>query len=97
MTISGGLPIHWTYEGDNFRLNQLYQKQVTNLSVNAKHNWVLADFHHIYPVAGVDYFKYNLSTLDEQILNDGSINSFESAGFNNQLDFELFNASLGFQ
>ena len=84
-------------EGDDFRLNQLNQKQVTNLSLNAKHYWVLADFHHIYPVAGVDYFNYNLSTLDEQILNDGSINSFESAGFNNQLDFELFNASLGFQ
>ncbi len=84
-------------EGDDFRLNQLNQKQVTNLSLNAKHYWVLADFHHIYPVAGVDYFNYNLSSLDEQILNDGSINSFESAGFNNQLDFELFKASLGFQ
>lgn len=84
-------------EGDDFRLNQLNQKQVHNLSVNAKHYWVLADFHHIYPVAGVDYFNYNLSTLDEQILNDGSTNSFESAGFNNQMDFELFKASLGFQ
>ncbi|WP_019039567.1 outer membrane beta-barrel protein [Psychroflexus tropicus] len=84
-------------EGEDFRLNQLNQKQVSNLSLNAKHYWVLADFHHIYPVAGVDYFNYNFSTLDEQILNDGSINSFESAGFNNQLDFELLNASLGFQ
>ena len=84
-------------EGDEFRLNQLNQKEVTNLSLNAKHYWVLADFHHIYPVAGVDYFTFNLNTLDEQILNDGSTTSFESAGFNNQMDFELFNASLGFQ
>jgi hypothetical protein len=84
-------------EGDDFRLNQLNQKQATNLSVNAKHYWVLADFHHIYPVAGVDYFNFNFNTLDEQILNDGSINSFESAGFNNRMDFELYNASLGFQ
>ncbi|MBQ0740831.1 hypothetical protein J9332_41820, partial [Aquimarina celericrescens] len=80
-----------------FRLNQLNQKQFTNLSLNAKHYWVLADFHHIYPVAGVDYFTFNLNTLDEQILNDGSTTSFESAGFNNRMDFELFNASLGFQ
>ena len=57
----------------------------------------MADFHHIYPIVNLDYFNFDFSTLDEQLLNDGSINSFESAGFNNQMDFELFKAGLGFQ
>lgn len=84
-------------EGDDFNLNQLNKKKVNNLSLNAKHYWVLADFHHIYPIVNLDYFNFDFSTLDEQLLNDGSINSFESAGFNNQMDFELFKAGLGFQ
>ncbi|MDN6310898.1 MAG: carboxypeptidase-like regulatory domain-containing protein, partial [Psychroflexus sp.] len=84
-------------EGDDFNLNQLNKKKVTNVSLNAKHYWVLADFHHIYPIVNFDYFNFDFNTLDEQLLNDGSINSFESAGFNNQMDFELFKAGLGFQ
>ena len=84
-------------EDDSFQLEQDHTTKLNNIKLNAKHYWVLADFHHIYPVAGFNYFNTEFNTLDRQILNDGSINSFEDAGFNNRLDFSLLDAYVGFQ
>ena len=84
-------------EGDIFQLEQDNTTKLDNIKLNAKHYWVLADFHHIYPVAGFNYFNTEFNTSDRQIMNDGSVNSFEDAGFNNRLDFNLLDAYVGFQ
>ncbi|QSS97345.1 TonB-dependent receptor [Psychroflexus sp. ALD_RP9] len=92
---SGIIPL--VDEDDTYQLSQRNRNTINNFKLNAKHYWVLADFHHIYPVAGFNYFDTEYQTLDEQILNDGSTNSFQDAGFNNQLDFNLLDAYAGFQ
>jgi hypothetical protein len=65
--------------------------------LNAKHYWVLNNFNHIYPIVGVNYFNSDFNNTDQQLLNDGSLNDFGSAGFNNAIDYRLIDGYAGFQ
>lgn len=84
-------------EGNNFNFtsNEASQAQVAQLDV--KHYWVLNNTNHLYPIGGVNYLNKNFSTFDFQELEDGSINSFEEANFNNDLDFQLLDIFAGLQ
>jgi len=84
-------------EGEDFNLLQNTREQSHLLRLNLKHYWVLDNFNHIYPIAGLNYFNSDYDNSDAQILNDGSLNSFESAGFNNAIDYRLLDAYAGFQ
>ena len=84
-------------EGEDFNLLQ-NTREVSNLfRLNLKHYWILDNFNHIYPIAGLNYFNTDYDNSDAQVLNDGSLNSFESAGFNNAIDYRLLDAYTGFQ
>jgi hypothetical protein len=84
-------------EGNNFNFtsNEASQAQVAQLDV--KHYWVLNNTNHLYPIGGINYLNKNFSTFDFQQLEDGSINSFETANFNNDLDFQLMDVFAGVQ
>ncbi|WP_445159352.1 TonB-dependent receptor, partial [Mesohalobacter salilacus] len=84
-------------EGEEFNLLQNTRERSNLLRLNLKHYWVLDNFNHIYPIAGLNYFNSDYDNTDAQILNDGSLNSFESAGFNNAIDYRLLDAYGGFQ
>ncbi|WP_229731927.1 TonB-dependent receptor [Psychroflexus planctonicus] len=84
-------------DGDSFNLLQNNRTITRAAQIDVKHYWVLHNFHHIYPVVGTDYFSQYYGSNDAQILQDGSVNSFQEAGFNNDLDFRLLDAYAGFQ
>jgi hypothetical protein len=84
-------------EGGNFNLLQNTREQNHLLRLNLKHYWVVNNFNHIYPILGMTYFNSDYDNSDSQILSDGSFNSFETAGFNNAIDYRLLDAYAGFQ
>ncbi|HLW15244.1 MAG TPA: hypothetical protein VKX30_07080 [Flavobacteriaceae bacterium] len=62
-----------------------------------KHYWVVNPTNHIYPVAGFYFYHQNYTTTDYQLLEDGTTNSFASAGFDNALRYQLLNPYIGLQ
>ncbi|NBC57994.1 MAG: hypothetical protein GVY05_06900, partial [Bacteroidetes bacterium] len=84
-------------EGEDFNLLQNTREESNLLRLNLKHYWVLDNFNHIYPIAGLNYFNTDYDNADAQVLSDGSLNSFESAGFNNAIDYRLLDTYAGFQ
>ncbi len=94
---SGVIPFVPDGDGEEFNLLQHTRNQSFVAQVDAKHYWVLHNFHHLYPVVGANIFQENFFSLDEQALSDGSFNSFQDAGFNNDLDFRLIDAYAGMQ
>lgn len=92
---SGILPL--VDEDETFELLQNTSSRLNKAALELKHYWVLNNTNHIYPVVGIDFLNQQFTTLDAQILNDGEINDFTEAGFNNDLDFKLMDQYLGFQ
>jgi len=84
-------------EGDNYKIDQKINSKGTRFKFNAKHYWIAADHHHLYPIVGLQYFDTKYQSMDQQILNDGTINNFNEAGFNNNLNFQLLTGKVGFQ
>lgn len=82
-------------EGTDFHLlhNTARESHVANFQL--KYFRVLNNLNHLYPVIGVRYYNIAYGTLDYQKLNDGSRNTFENAGFNNELDFNFVDAYFG--
>jgi hypothetical protein len=84
-------------EGTPFNLLQNTAEDTQLFRLNAKHYWVLNNFNHIYPIVGLNYFNSDFNNTDQQLLNDGSLNDFGSAGFNNAIDYRLIDGYAGFQ
>jgi len=80
---------------ENYKI--LQQKESKNTAVNAifKHYWVLNNFNHIYTTLGNKYNNESFFTEDSQELENGTTNNFASAGFGNDLDYQLNDLFLG--
>lgn len=66
-------------------------------SIDLKHYWALNRFHHIYPRVGSTFSKESFTSLDSQLLQNGTSNNFQESGFNNDTDFRLNNNYIGVQ
>ncbi|WP_233357623.1 TonB-dependent receptor [Haloflavibacter putidus] len=84
-------------DGEFYNLLQNTATKRHQANLDLKHYWVLNNFNHIYPKIGVNFFHEKFSSLDRQLLQDGSINSFEDSGFNNATTFRLVDNYIGFQ
>lgn len=84
-------------DDDFYNLIQQTATKKHQANIDLKHYWVLNNFNHIYPRAGFTFFNESFSTLDLQLLQDGTSNSFKKNGFNNDLNFRLTNNYIGFQ
>jgi hypothetical protein len=91
---SGIIPFEEDYV---YNLIQNTATKLHRVSLNLKHYWVLNNTNHIYPAVGVDFSDQHFTTVDQQLLDSGEINSFRDAGFNNDLDYRLVDTFLGFQ
>lgn len=91
---SGIIPIDDTSE--NILLDQRRFTRAHDFNLNVIHYWVLHRFHHIYPEAGIRYIQQDYNTLDAQLIN-GEVNSFQDAGFNNELDYNVSDTYAGLQ
>src|SRR5699024_51818 len=64
---------------------------------NFKHYWVLNNTNHLYPKAGIYFYHQTYHSRDYQRLQNGDINSFHEAGFDNALGYQLIDPYIGFQ
>ncbi|MBM6498739.1 TonB-dependent receptor [Flavobacterium macrobrachii] len=92
--LSGLIPLQ---TDDNYTIEQI--KKVKNNSVDAmfKHYWIINNFNHLYSVAGNNYGYSSFITSEKQLITGGTINDFSSAGFGNDVRYNLNDAYLGME
>lgn len=88
----GILPIQKNDE----EIDLLHRKQNdgSDFQFNLKHYWILHRLHHVYPEIGVHYTNQKYNTEDAQKVNNRIIN-FDEGGFNNNLDYKLYDTYAG--
>ena len=92
--LAGLLPL----ENDTtYTINQI--KEVKNSSIDAllKHYWIINNFNHLYTVIGNNLGNAHFQTSEKQLLSDGNINDFATAGFGNDVDYLLNDAYIGME
>ncbi|REE27811.1 carboxypeptidase-like protein [Winogradskyella pacifica] len=79
--------------------NILQTKKSTSHNFNAiiKDYWVLNNFNHLYTSVGINTSFNDFINKDVQLLNDGSINNFSSAGFGNDFGYSFIDTYLGLE
>jgi len=90
--LSGLIPLQ---TDNSYTIEQV--RKIKNNSIDAlfKHYWLLNNFNHLYTIIGNNYGYSNFITSEKQLLTNGSINNFSSAGFNNKVIYSLNDAYLG--
>jgi hypothetical protein len=74
-------------------------KKVKNNSVDAllKHYWIMNSFNHLYTNVGNNYGASRFETSERQLLTNGMVNDFASAGFGNSVKYQLNDAFIGLE
>lgn len=74
-------------------------RKIKNKSVDAffKHYWILNNFNHLYTIIGNNYGYSNFKTSEKQLLTNGTINDFSSAGFGNEVTYFLNDFYVGLE
>lgn len=62
-----------------------------------KDYWILNDYNHIYTNVGDNFESSNFNTSEAQLLSDGSVNNFDTAGFGNQINYQLNDFYVGLE
>lgn len=84
-------------DGDFYNLLQNTATQEHKAVLDLKHYWVINNYNHLNPKVGFAYNGESFSTTDRQLLQDGSSNTFEQRGFNNNLKLGLIDYYVGLQ
>ena len=81
----------------NYTVEQV--KKIKNNSVDAlfKHYWIINNFNHLYTILGNNYGYSNYETSEKQLLTNGTVNDFSSAGFGNNVKYQLNDGYLGLE
>lgn len=92
--LAGLIPLQ---NDSSYRINQI--KKVQNNSIDAlfKHYWILNNNNHIYTDIGNNFGSSNFDTSERQLLSDGTVNSFDAAGFGNSIKYQLNDAFVGLE
>lgn len=91
------LPILEDEDSNRYNLLQEYQSRSHSGKLNMKHYWIVNNRNHIYPIAGFYFFDQTYLTKDFQIMDNGDIHSFHTAGFDNDIKYQLLNPYFGLQ
>lgn len=91
---SGSIPLQ---NDSNYTIEQI--KKVKNNSLDAlfKHYWIINNFNHLYTSIGNNYGTSSFQTSEKQLLTNGAINDFATAGFGNNTNYKLNDASVGLE
>ena len=92
--LAGLIPLQ---DDSSYTINQI--KKTKNNSIDAlfKHYWIINNFNHLYTNVGNNYGKSDFSTSEKQLLTNGTINDFASAGFGNDINYQLNDAYIGLE
>ncbi len=82
---------------ESYNIFQTKNRKTHNFDLLFKHYWVLNNTNHIYTTVGNNYLNDWFNTYEYQELQNGAINDFNSAGFGNDLDFNLNDFYIGVQ
>ena len=84
-------------ESEQYQINQKKSNITHQINALFKHYWVVNNLNHLYTSIGNQYLNQSYKTNDFQVLDDGSVNSFTSVGFDNNLHFYLNDFYVGIQ
>lgn len=84
-------------EEDDYNFLQDYQSTTHSANASLKHYWVLNATNHLYPIGGMYFFNQDYFTHDFQRMQNGNINDFTTAGFGNDLNYQLIDPYFGLQ
>lgn len=84
-------------ESGIFNVNQLSDRKTTEFKLGIKHYYIINSTTHLYPLAGFNITNTNFTNTDSQVLDDGTVNSFQNDGFNNDLSSNIGDYFLGLQ
>ena len=81
----------------SYTINQIKKVKNNNVDALFKHYWILNNFNHIYTSVGNNFINSNFETSEKQLLNNGSVYDFASAGFGNNVKYQLNDAYVGLE
>lgn len=84
-------------EDESYTVNQIKKSEVNSIDALFKHYWIINNANHLYTNIGNNFEKSNFKTSENQILTDGSINDFTTAGFGNNINYRLNDAYVGIE
>ena len=90
--LSGLIPLQ---TDSNYTIEQI--KKIKNNTIDAlfKHYWIINNFNHLYTNIGNNFINSNFETSERQVLTNGSINDFSTAGFGNAVKYQINDAYIG--
>lgn len=80
-----------------YRINQIKKQKRNTLDVLFKHYWITNNTNHIYTSIGANLENSTLTTSEEQLLSDNSINDFFLNGFGNKLKYKFYDVFLNLE
>jgi hypothetical protein len=80
-----------------YNILQTKKSRSHNFSAILKDYWVLNNFNHLYTSFGINTSFNDFFNEDVQLLSDGSINNFNSAGFGNDFRYSFIDSYLGLE
>lgn len=92
--LSGLIPL---IADKSYQVNQIKKSEINTIDALFKHYWVINNSNHLYTNIGNNFEKSSFKTSEKQILTDGSINDFETAGFGNDIQYQLNDAYFGLE
>ncbi|MDR7208127.1 carboxypeptidase-like regulatory domain-containing protein [Flavobacterium piscis] len=81
----------------SYRIEQIKKSEVNSIDALFKHYWIINNSNHLYTNVGNNYESLDFKTSEKQILTDGSINDFASAGFGNDIKYKLNDTYIGLE
>jgi hypothetical protein len=92
--LAGLIPLQ---DDSSYKIQQIKKSQNNSIDALFKHYWIVNNFNHIYTNVGNNFGTSNFLTNEKQILTDGSINNFNTAGFGNDIKYRLNDAYVGIE
>ncbi len=81
----------------NYTIEQIKKVQNNSVDVLFKHYWIVNNFNHLYTIIGNNYGASRFETSDKQLLTNGFVNDFSTAGFGNNVKYQLNDAYIGLE
>lgn len=89
---NGSLPLT---TATNYNIQQFKTSNRNQLNLIAKHYWVLNRFNHLYTTVGSAHTADHYTTNEQQVLDDNSINNFNTNGFGNNNQYRFNDSYIG--
>ncbi|MEP6929871.1 MAG: hypothetical protein ABI850_07660, partial [Flavobacterium sp.] len=84
-------------QDENYTISQIKKSEVNSIDALLKHYWIINNSNHLYTNIGNNFETSDFKTSEKQILTDGSINDFASAGFGNDINYKLNDTYVGLE